>query len=88
MLTPISSKPGTLGKDAPLAMLFMTTFAALWALIEGIFVVRLQRQYDLTQIVWCRYAVHLILGLVIWGRHDRRGSGSRGVPSITSFARS
>lgn len=46
---------------------FMIAFAALWAVVEGVFGVRLRQSYDVTQIVWCRYATHLVIVFAIWG---------------------
>ena len=53
-----------------LATLLMISFAVLWALIEVELGVRLRQPYDLTQIVWCRYAAHLLIVAVIWGRRN------------------
>ena len=49
------------------AMLLMLLFAVLWAVIEDELGARLQQPYGLTQIVWCRYASHLLLVWGIWG---------------------
>jgi drug/metabolite transporter (DMT)-like permease len=50
-----------------IAMLLMLLFAVLWAVIEGELGVRLRQPYDLTQIVWSRYASHLLLVYAFWG---------------------
>ena len=50
-----------------IAMLLMFLFAVLWAVIEDELGVRLRQPYDLTQIVWSRYASHLLLVYAIWG---------------------
>ena len=59
--------------DTRRAILGMAGFAALWAFLEEVVGARLQAQYDLLQVVWCRYAVHLAtLGLLCgWDRPDR-----------------
>lgn len=58
----ISSAP-----DRRQAMVLMTAFAVLWAVLENEVGVRLRRPYDLTQIVWCRYASHLLIAAMVWG---------------------
>ena len=50
-----------------IAMLLMLLFAVLWAVIEDELGVRLRQPYDLTQVVWSRYASHLLLVCAIWG---------------------
>lgn len=53
--------------DRRQAMLLMTAFAVLWAVLENEVGVRLRQPYDLTQIVWCRYASHLLIVAMVWG---------------------
>jgi drug/metabolite transporter (DMT)-like permease len=48
------------------AMLLMIAFAALWAAIEEI-ASHVLRHYSPYQVVWSRYAVHLMLMLAVWG---------------------
>jgi drug/metabolite transporter (DMT)-like permease len=48
----------------------MTGFAAAWAILEGVIGVRLRQRYEIAQIVWCRYAVHLLIVFAIWGWHQ------------------
>lgn len=56
--------------DRRVAMLLMALFAVLWAVIEEELGARLRNPYDLTQIVWCRYAAHLLIVGAVWGvRH-------------------
>lgn len=49
------------------AIMLLAFFAAAWAVVEGVFGARLQQHYDLMQIVWWRYAAHLLLLLIVWG---------------------
>ena len=53
-----------------LAMALMVGFAAAWVLAEEIVGRRLQGHYPLMQIVWCRYAVHLLALLLLFGWRD------------------
>jgi drug/metabolite transporter (DMT)-like permease len=53
--------------DRRIAMLMMAAFAVMWAVLEEELGARLRRPYDLTQIVWCRYASHLLIVGMIWG---------------------
>jgi drug/metabolite transporter (DMT)-like permease len=48
------------------AVLLVTVFAALWAVIEAM-AARILRHYSPYQVVWVRYAVHLMLMLIVWG---------------------
>ncbi|MEP7311424.1 MAG: DMT family transporter [Pseudomonadota bacterium] len=48
-------------------MLWLLFFAAGWGVVEAGFGARLTQPYNLMQIVWSRYAVHLLLMLAIWG---------------------
>ncbi len=58
------------GPDRRIAMLLMALFAVLWAVLEDELGVRLRHPYDLTEIVWCRYAAHLLVVGLVWGvRH-------------------
>jgi len=55
------------------AMLLLALFALAWAVVEGLFGARLQQHYALMQVVWCRYAVHLLCLLLVFGwRHPSR----------------
>ena len=53
--------------NRPLAIVLMTGFVASWAILEAVVGARLRQSYDLMQIVWCRYAAHLIIVFGIWG---------------------
>lgn len=68
------------------AALFMVAFAGLWALIEMLGALAL-RHYSPFQVVWSRYAVHLLLMLAIWGWRDPRSLWSTRRP-VYQFARS
>ncbi|WP_439608602.1 DMT family transporter [Hydrogenophaga sp.] len=48
------------------AMLLMLGFVTLWALIEAM-AAHVLRRYSPYQVVWTRYAVHLLLMLLVWG---------------------
>lgn len=52
------------------ALWLLVLFALSWTLLEGVVGAQFQNQYHLLQIVWCRYAVHLLAVLLIWGRSD------------------
>jgi drug/metabolite transporter (DMT)-like permease len=52
------------------ALWLMLLFALSWTLLEGVVGAQFQNQYHLLQIVWCRYAVHLLAVWLIWGRRD------------------
>jgi drug/metabolite transporter (DMT)-like permease len=49
------------------AMALMAAFALSWVVLEEIVGRRLQGHYHLMQIVWCRYAVHLLALLLLFG---------------------
>lgn len=51
------------------AVPLVVVFAALWAVIEAM-AARIQHRYSPYQIVWVRYAVHLMFMLVVWGWRD------------------
>lgn len=55
--------------NARRAMLYMMGFAVMWALVEALAGGVLQR-YSPYQVVWTRYAVHLLLMLAVWGLRD------------------
>ncbi|TXC66092.1 DMT family transporter [Piscinibacter aquaticus] len=57
--------------DARRAMLHMSAFALLWAVIE-VMASGVLRRCSPYQVVWTRYAVHLLLMLVVWGRREPR----------------
>jgi hypothetical protein len=59
---------GAARADRRLAMLWMALFAVSWAVLEEELGSRLRQPIPLTQIVWCRYASHLTLVVLIWGR--------------------
>lgn len=68
------------------AMLLMATFASLWAAIDALEGILLQR-YSLYQVLWARFAVHLAVMLGVWGwRQPRLLWGTR--RSGFQFARS
>lgn len=50
-------------------MIYMTGFVVLWAAVEALAAGVLAR-HSPYQVVWTRYAIHLALMLLIWGRHD------------------
>ena len=62
---------GTLGPSRSAAIraavLFAMAFGLGWAIVENVFGAHLQRAYDLRQIVWMRYAVHLCIVFALWG---------------------
>ncbi len=47
------------------ALLMMSAFAFAWVLVEEVVARSLSQPYPLLQIVWCRYAVHLTLMLLL-----------------------
>lgn len=53
------------------AILYMTGFAVMWAIIE-VMAGSVLRRYSPYQVVWTRYAVHLLLMLAIWGLREPR----------------
>lgn len=55
------------GGEGQRALLLMFVFVLAWALVEGVVGAQLQNPYSLMQIVWCRYAAHLVLMLLVWG---------------------
>lgn len=55
------------------AIALMAGFSLAWVLLEEVVGRRLQGQYHLLQIVWCRYAVHLVaMGLLFGWRQPQR----------------
>jgi len=48
------------------ALLLMCVFGAGWAVVEDYFGRGLEQQYDLLQIVWVRYLVHLLIVLAVF----------------------
>lgn len=52
------------------AMALMAGFALAWVVLEEVVARRLQGNYHLMQIVWCRYAVHLLALLLLFGWTD------------------
>jgi drug/metabolite transporter (DMT)-like permease len=69
------------------SMLLMAAFMALWVVVEGLGAAGLTRAYSPFQIVWWRYATHLLFMLAIWGWRDPQSLYKTGRP-ITHFARS
>ncbi len=57
----------TLLRDRRIALILMSCFAVIWAVLEDELGVRLRQPYDLTQVVWCRYAAHLVVVALVWG---------------------
>jgi drug/metabolite transporter (DMT)-like permease len=53
--------------DAHAAVLLMCVFGLGWALVESVFGAHMRQTYDLMQVVWMRYAVHLLIVFAIWG---------------------
>jgi drug/metabolite transporter (DMT)-like permease len=49
------------------AVLLMCAFGAGWAIIDNVVARHLHQNYDLMQVVWMRYLVHLIIVLLLWG---------------------
>lgn len=47
-------------------MALFAAFALAWVALEEVVGARLQKAYPLMQVVWCRYAVHLLLLLAIF----------------------
>jgi drug/metabolite transporter (DMT)-like permease len=64
----------------------MMAFAGLWALVEGLAAVALSH-YSSYQVVWTRYAVHLVLMLAIWGWRQPKSLWTTSRP-LYQFARS
>jgi len=54
-------------------MALFSVFALMWVLIEEVIALRLQQPYALAQVVWSRYAVHLLLlgAFFAWRREAR-----------------
>jgi drug/metabolite transporter (DMT)-like permease len=46
----------------------MAAFALAWAVLESVVGPHLRGSYDVTEIVWWRYATHLLLVFAVWGR--------------------
>jgi drug/metabolite transporter (DMT)-like permease len=55
--------------DARVAVALTCAFGLGWAIVEDVFAAHLHQTYDLKQIVWMRYAVHLLIVLNLWGWH-------------------
>lgn len=68
------------------AMLLMLAFVSLWAVIEAL-AGHVLRHYSPYQVVWTRYAVHLVLMLLVWGWREP-GSLWRTRRPVFQFARS
>lgn len=54
-------------------MVLFAAFSVLWVLVEEVLGGLLQQAYPLMQVVWCRYAVHLVLLLAfcVWRQPQR-----------------
>jgi drug/metabolite transporter (DMT)-like permease len=52
------------------AMALMAAFALAWVLLEDVVGAHVQGHYPLMQVVWCRYAVHLVAMLLLFGWRD------------------
>jgi len=50
-----------------IAMGLFSVFALMWVLIEEVIAVQLRQPYALAQVVWSRYAVHLLVLLALFG---------------------
>jgi drug/metabolite transporter (DMT)-like permease len=53
--------------DTHAAVLLMCVFGLGWAIVETVFGTHMRQTYDLMQVVWMRYAVHLLIVLAVWG---------------------
>lgn len=69
------------------AVLLVAAFAVLWVILEQVVGARLQGQYPLLQVVWCRYAAHLVALGLIWSWR-REGSLWRTGRPVFHLARS
>ena len=54
------------------ALLLLCVFGAGWVVVEDVFARMLEQQYDLLEIVWIRYAVHLLIVAVVFGWREPR----------------
>ena len=54
-------------RSARMSICLVIGFAAAWAVLEEVLGSKFEGRYDLLQVVWCRYAVHLAILLAIWG---------------------
>ena len=54
---------------ARVALALTCAFGLGWAIVEDVFGSHLHQTYNLMQIVWTRYAVHLLIVLLLWGWH-------------------
>lgn len=54
-------------RPAAQAFLLMLAFTVAWVLLEEMLGARLQNSYPLMQVVWCRYAAHLAILLLLFG---------------------
>lgn len=59
--------------DRRRAIVLLAGFAFAWVLVEEVVGARLQGHYPLMQVVWCRYAAHLVVLLALrgWRRPSR-----------------
>jgi drug/metabolite transporter (DMT)-like permease len=55
--------------DSRHSMKLAVAFVALWAAEEAM-TARVLGRYGLTQVVWLRFVMHLLLLWALWGRHD------------------
>lgn len=65
-LSPVAI-PGFSLADRRRAIVLLAGFAFAWVLVEEVVGARLQGHYPLMQVVWCRYAAHLVVLLALWG---------------------
>lgn len=66
MLNPAIEFAGRLSSPSRSAAL-MIAFAFVWAFAEIVLGMAMRHRYNLMQVVWMRYGVHLLLMLAIWG---------------------
>jgi drug/metabolite transporter (DMT)-like permease len=65
----LDPRPWSQLATARVAVVLTCAFGLGWAIVEDVFGSRLHQTYDLMQIVWMRYAVHLLIVLNLWGWH-------------------
>lgn len=71
MLAPLAPIPTAFRSDGGRrGWWLLAAFALSWTLLEGVVGAQFQQPYHLLQIVWCRYAVHLLAVLLLWGRRE------------------
>lgn len=65
-LSPVTT-PGNSLAERRRAIVLIAGFAFAWVLVEEVVGARLQGHYPLMQVVWCRYAAHLVVLLALTG---------------------